>query len=125
MLLLVLGLLLGCAETVSEDAYSRSTPESYLPEEVFIDFTSLGYAQGQLKVGITVTTHTIDNLDTYDLKELTTLVSEGKEYKPVAVPDLMGHHNSGELVFELPKPDSYKITIAGLPDSTPKVFQWP
>lgn len=94
--------------------------------EVSVELMPKGYRDGKFTMGMAVNTHTISDLNKYDLKAITTLTVAGKTYNPISVPELGGHHNSGELIFELPvEPQEYQITISGLDAVPTRTFTWP
>lgn len=94
--------------------------------EVSVELLPKEYKEGKFIVGIGVNTHTVGDLDQYNLQEIITLITKGKSYKPISTPSLSGHHNSGELVFELPQePTEYQITIVGLDAVPTRNFNWP
>ncbi len=91
-----------------------------------VELTPKDYAQGKLTVEIRVNTHTVDDLDKYDLSELTTLEWTGKAVHPTSAPKLRGHHNTGALVFPVtPLPNAFSIIIRGLDEPAVRTFTWP
>ncbi|MBT4539358.1 hypothetical protein HOI26_04005 [Candidatus Woesearchaeota archaeon] len=93
---------------------------------VMVDLTPEEYVDGKLFVEITVTTHSVDDLDTYDLSKIVTLQAGGEKYFPIEALKLSGHHNSGELVFEIPEePSQFSVTITNLHDEGVREFSWP
>lgn len=92
---------------------------------VSVELTPASFADGRLVVDIRVNTHTVNDLDKYDLKSITTLETAGESVAPVSAPKLAGHHNSGELEFPLRAlPDSMTITIQGLDEPATRIFLW-
>lgn len=131
MTALLIGLLLlvscvtqktiGSASASAEGSYATKTS----PGEVAIDLTPVRYADGMLTVAYAFNTHTVD-LSVFDLQEQITLVADGRQYKPIDLPVLSGHHNQGELRFSLPAlPDSFGIVIKDIPDIAERRFSWP
>lgn len=93
---------------------------------VMVTLTPREFTDGQLTVEIGVTTHTVNDLDQYDLSRIITLDTGGEKIAPVSVPQLAGHHNTGELVFPLGKmPDSFSIEIRDLHEPGIRTFAWP
>jgi hypothetical protein len=93
---------------------------------VMVDLTPKKFANGKLEVGIRVNTHTVNDLDRYDLRTITLLKAPDREVAPVSAPALRGHHNRGTLVFELAGlPDAFQIEIRGLPGKDLMIFKWP
>jgi len=93
--------------------------------EVMVDLTPKDYEEGKLFVEIGVNTHTVNNLDSYDLKEITSLNYRDDVYFPLQALSLSGHHNNGQLVFEIPeKPDHFTILIEDLHDPGNREFSW-
>ena len=91
---------------------------------VQIDLTPVGYKNGQLKVDITVNTHSVE-LSQYGLAKITILEYDGKRINPISVPSLSGHHSSGTLIFNVDKDiKAFKITISGIPGIQERVFEW-
>lgn len=91
-----------------------------------VALTPKEHVDGRLVVEIAVNTHTVDDLDRYDLTAITTLDAAGAAVAPVSAPELAGHHNSGELVFPLESlPDALTIVIRGLDEPGNRVFTWP
>ncbi|GEM_PF-1924562 len=92
--------------------------------DVQVDLTPKGVVNGKLAFGIEINTHSVA-LEQFDLKKITSLLFNGKNYAPVSAPALSGHHNSGELIFELNEmPKNFKITITGVPSVNERVFEW-
>ena len=90
-----------------------------------VELTPEKYDKGRLTVSIRVNTHTVNDLDKYDLKAITKLEFDGKKVAPTSAPKLRGHHNSGELVFPLQSlPKAFTIKIENL-DQKLRVFAWP
>lgn len=95
-------------------------------DEVAVDLTPRAYSNGRLEMEIRVTTHTVNDLDRYDLKQITLLRAPGIELRPVSAPQLRGHHNRGKLVFELTElPSAFQVEIRGLPGKEAMTFKWP
>lgn len=93
---------------------------------VMVDLTPKEFSNGELSVAIGVNTHTVNDLDKYDLTRLVTLKADELEVTPVSAPRLRGHHNRGELVFPLKRmPASLTIEIRGLDDPDVRTFNWP
>jgi hypothetical protein len=93
---------------------------------VTVDLTPIDYSDGKLFVRIGVDTHSVDDLDTYDLKRITTLDAGSFQIKPVSAPRLGGHHGGGKIVFELEKlPAAFKISIKDLDNNPNREFIWP
>ncbi|MBS3152451.1 hypothetical protein J4230_03515 [Candidatus Woesearchaeota archaeon] len=91
---------------------------------VTIDITPKEFKNGEFYIDIKLNTHTV-NMESYDLKEITTLNYDDKIAKPVMVPHLEGHHNSGTLVFNLDKePKKFTIKIIGILDVNERLFEW-
>ena len=106
-------------ETAEAEILAKKTSES----TVTIDLEPHQFENGVLDIDISLNTHTTD-MSLFDLKKQVKLVIDGKEYYPVSVPSLSGHHTSGTLRFELPnKPDKHKIIIIGIPDIEERIFE--
>ena len=96
------------------------------PGEVTVVLTPETFGDARLTVFIAINTHSVDDLDRYDLTRITTLELPSGSVSPVAAPRLSGHHNSGELAFPVEAlPDSLAIVIRGLDDPAERVFTWP
>lgn len=92
--------------------------------EVSIDITPKGIQNGVAVFAIGVNTHTVD-LSPFDLKKLTILVIDGEKFSPLLAPVLTGHHNQGELTFAVASlPETFTITIQGIPENQERVFSW-
>lgn len=93
---------------------------------VMVSLTPKEFTDGRLVVAMGVTTHTVNDLDRYDLTKIVTLKAAGKEIAPVSAPQLEGHHNAGDLVFPLNEmPDSFAIEIRDLNTPGVRRFSWP
>jgi len=91
---------------------------------VQIDLTPVGYKNGQLKVDITVNTHSVE-LSQYGLAKITILEYDGKKIFPVSAPELRGHHTSGTMVFDVGENiKKFKIIISGIPNVQERIFEW-
>ena len=94
------------------------------PGGVSVELTPNAVSNGQLRVGISVNTHSVD-LGQFDLKQITTLEYNGKLIKLVSAPSLGGHHSNGELIFEVDEDvESFSIKIIGIPKVEERVFEW-
>ena len=69
--------------------------------EVIVELTPEKFVEGRLFATISVSTHNVDDLHKYDLKEITTLELGDQNIKPVSAPNLRGHHSKDKLVFEV------------------------
>ncbi len=93
---------------------------------VTVTLTPRRYAGGELFVDLGVKTHTVNDLERYDLKKIVSLDFDGKSIRPTSAPRLRGHHNSGQLVFPLTVlPGSFAIKIRGLDQPALRVLSWP
>jgi len=93
---------------------------------VTIELTPKKHENGQLVVSMKVTTHTVNDLDKYDLKRQTELEFDSKKVHPTSAPKLKGHHNSGQIVFPLNvMPKAFSIKIRGIDEPKLRVFSWP
>jgi len=91
-----------------------------------VALTPKKFADGQLVVDIQVNTHTVNDLDKYDLTKIVSLEAAGQKVAPKSAPKLRGHHNSGQLVFPLPSlPKTFSIKINGLDQPAERVLSWP
>ena len=94
--------------------------------EVTIELTPVDYDKGKLSINIGVNTHSIDDLNTYDLTKITVLKTGTFNINPVSAPKISGHHGSGKLVFEIEKlPNEFTISINGLNNESNRKFIWP
>jgi len=93
---------------------------------VTVTLTPKKHVEGQLFVEIAVTTHTINDLEKYDLKKIATLDFTEQSIAPTSAPALRGHHNSGQLVFPLAAmPGAFAIKLHGLDQPVLRVLSWP
>lgn len=91
---------------------------------VQIDLTPVGIVNGKLAINVAANTHSV-SLDDYDLAEITTLVYNGKGYKPVSAVELESHHGSGNIIFDINEiPKNFKVIIKGIPNIEERVFEW-
>lgn len=91
---------------------------------VQVDLTPVGIVNGRLAINAAANTHSV-SLDGYDLAEITTLVYNGKSYKPVSAAKLDSHHGSGNIIFDINEvPKNFKIVIKGIPKIEERVFEW-
>lgn len=95
--------------------------------KVSIELTPSKFENGELIVDFSINTHSVD-LSQYDLKEIVVLDIDGETFKPVSAPKMSGHHNSGELVFNVPeslRSNAFKIIVSDLPNIDKRVLEWP
>lgn len=93
--------------------------------EVSVELTPKKFENGKFYLSMGVNTHSVNDLNKYNLKEIITLSYKSKSYKPVSVPVVNGHHNGGELVFEMEEePKEFKITIVSLAAEGIREFSW-
>ena len=89
-----------------------------------IDLTPIGLVNGKFTISMAANTHSV-TLSDYDLAKITTLTYNGKQYAPISAPTLQGHHNNGNIVFDLNEiPANFKIVIHGIPSVQERVFEW-
>ena len=92
--------------------------------DVLVEAAPKGMVDGKFVVEVSMNTHTVD-LGTVDLAGNVVLVAGGKEFLPVDVPALSGHHSSGEIVFGIAQePESFSIIITGVPSVEKREFNW-
>lgn len=93
---------------------------------VSVDLTPQDFANDKLTFKMKVTTHSVNNLNTIDLSKIVTLYAGDKKFHPIEVPQLMGHHSSGLLIFKIEKqPEIFRIRIEGLSQPASREFVWP
>jgi hypothetical protein len=93
---------------------------------VSVDLTPEEYKDGKLVFEMRVNTHTVDDLSALDLRKIVILHVGQKEYRPLEVPRLMGHHSQGALVYQIDSmPKKFWITIDGLSQPVKREFKWP
>ena len=122
--LLVLGLFISLFFVLgNKPAKSYDTKTSQ--GEATIDITPKIIENGKFVFSIALNTHSV-SLENYNLMELTTLNYNGKSVKPISALKLAGHHNNGEISFDVgnDKPENFKITINSIPDIEERVFEW-
>lgn len=91
---------------------------------VQIDLTPIGIVNGKLAFNLAADTHSV-SLDEYDLAEMTTLLYNGKSYKPVSAVKLSGHHSNGNIIFDINEsPKNFKVIMTGIPNIEERVFEW-
>ena len=89
-----------------------------------IDLTPIGLVNGKFTVSMAANTHSV-TLSNYNLTKITTLTYNGKKYAPLSASALQGHHNNGNIVFDLNEvPTNFKILIQGIPSVQERVFEW-
>jgi len=92
--------------------------------DVAIELTPLGFENGIFTVNLAANTHSVE-LSQFDLSEITTLSYGGKAFAPTSATQMSGHHSSGIIVFNLDeKPDTFRITMQGIPAVEERVFEW-
>ena len=91
-------------------------------DNALVEIEPKSFENGEL---VFVNTHTV-SFEFFNLKESATLYINGKEIKPISVPDLYGHHNEGELVFNVPGQigTKVKIVIADMAGESRREFIW-
>lgn len=93
---------------------------------VVVTLTPETFEDRRLTVEMAVNTHTVDDLHTYDLREITTLRADDAEVAPISAPRLEGHHSDGDLVFPLESlPSALTIEVRGLDEPALRTFRWP
>ncbi len=139
LVLLTLFILVSCSSKESLDNSNFNIAEQNVVQvkeqlketkssqgEVSVDLTPAKYEQGQFYFDVSINTHTVNDLNKYDLKEITILEYLGKDYHPISALKLNGHHNNGELVFSMDKePENFVIKITNLHDLSVREFSWP
>jgi hypothetical protein len=103
----------GCrskAGSSSSEGFAAQTTGS----SVSFEITPRVYDGNRLTLDIRATTHSGD-LSEVDLQKAVLLHAGDREYAPVEVPSLRGHHDGGAIVFE-PKQrlEHFAVTIRGV-----------
>jgi len=115
----------GATTSIAEDVTDKGWDTEFSSGEVAVDLTPKKYAEGKLFVQIGISTHTVNDLDSYNLKEIIELRYKDRIYNPLEAPSLSGHHNNGELIFEIEEePAQFTILINGLHDLAVREFSW-
>lgn len=110
--------------TTSTSGYKSITTGSTSSGDVSVELTPHKMITNQLTVDFSINTHSVD-LSQFELKQITTLEYNGKTINPTSAPGMSGHHNSGEMIFNVgEKIDSFKITIKGIPAVQVREFKW-
>lgn len=92
--------------------------------DVAVDIKPKSFENGKFIFDISLNTHSVA-MDNFDLTKMTLLKFNDKQISPISVPTLSGHHNNGELVFEVDsKPEIFSIEIEGIPAVEKRVFDW-
>lgn len=93
---------------------------------VMVALTPKSFADGRLVMEMGVNTHTVNDLDRYDLTRIVFLKVGDREIAPEAAPSLHGHHNAGELVFPLETmPEAFSVEIRNLNGAGVRTYSWP
>jgi hypothetical protein len=128
LIALAMGTFVACTRVASVSA-AEGGPLGVTKETtgaVMIALTPKQFSDGKLVVDMQVTTHTINDLDKYDLTKVVSLEAGGQKVAPTSAPKLHGHHNSGQLVFPLAAlPKAFSIKIEGLDQPALRVLSWP
>lgn len=92
--------------------------------DALVELAPKGMQNGKFAVELSINTHSVD-LTQFDLMQITALEYGEKSVKPIAAPQLSGHHSSGELIFNVGEEiKSFKIIIKGIPAVEERVFEW-
>jgi len=92
--------------------------------DALIELTPHKVVNGKLVVDASFSTHSV-TLSAFDLKQITTLEYDGKVIQPSSALLLSGHHNNGEIVFDVDKDlTTFTIKIKGIPNIEDRVFEW-
>lgn len=120
---LVLGLFISLFFFLGNKPKSFDTKTSV--GEATIDLTPKSIENGKFNFKIAINTHSV-SLENYNLMKLSTLNYDGKSVRPVSALKLSGHHNNGEISFNIgnDKPSKFKVIITGIPDIEERVFEW-
>jgi hypothetical protein len=94
--------------------------------DVVVNLEPRKYKDGKLTVRLQLETHNVNNLGTYNYKEIIKLESGNQKISPSSVPRIGGHHNTGDLVFNIDNlSDQFKIKVSGLNRPGVREFSWP
>jgi hypothetical protein len=94
--------------------------------DVVVNLEPRKYKDGKLTVRLQLETHNVDNLGTYDYKKIIQLESGDQKISPSSVPRIGGHHNTGDLIFNIDNlSDQIKIKVSGLNRPGVREFSWP
>jgi hypothetical protein len=104
--------------------FSTKSSGSTNSGDVSIELTPRLQDNNQLKVDISVNTHSV-TLSDFDLMLLTELSYGDNTIRPISAQKLSGHHSSGTLIFEVEsKLDDFEIKIRDIPKVKERVFRW-
>jgi hypothetical protein len=94
-------------------------------DNALVEIEPKSFESGKLVFTMYVNTHTV-SFEFFKLEESTTLYINGKEIKPINVPDLYSHHNEGELVFNVLGQigTDVKIVITDMAGESSREFIW-
>ena len=91
--------------------------------DVAIELAPIEIKDNQLYISISANTHSVD-LSQFNLKDIINLEYNNYNLKPISVPELSGHHSSGELIFNVSDIDKFTIKINSIPKIEQRVFRW-
>ena len=92
--------------------------------DVAIELKPIEVSKTIIRLEISANTHSVD-LSPFNLREIVTLASNGKEFNPVSAPQLSGHHAAGELIFEGDfDSKSFSVIIKNIPLVNERIFSW-
>jgi hypothetical protein len=94
--------------------------------DVVVSLEPRKYKDGKLTVRLQLETHSVYNLHTYNYKEIIQLESLNQKISSSSVPRIGGHHNTGNLVFDVVNlSDQFIIKISNLNRPGVRTFTWP
>ena len=94
--------------------------------DVVVSIKPRKYKDGKLTVRLQLETHNVNNLHTYNYKEIIQLETGNQKISPSSIPRIGGHHNTGDLVFNIDNlSDQFIIKISNLNRSGVRTFSWP
>jgi hypothetical protein len=113
---------LGCQEKAQQPSPGFSTQA--VGSSVSFELTPSHLDDARLSFELRATTHSGD-LSEVDLKKAMTLVVGGEAIVPSKVPTLSGHHDGGEITFELKsRPEHFGVRIRGVRDMGELSLDW-
>jgi hypothetical protein len=123
-------LLFGSQDTIAASNVPAAAPGSIVRTgttddgDVSVDLTPLGITDGHLVFDMAINTHSVD-LSGIDLTRAAQLEYNGKKVYADGAPQLGGHHIYGGLTFPVEgTPQSFTVTIKGIPKQQERVFRW-
>lgn len=114
----------GVKKILRQGEYPSFVTGEMEPGNIRLELKPVDFENGVLTIRFFASAHDLV-LDSYDFGFMTTLLHNGRNFRPVSADRLKGHHGSGLMSFNIGEDlGEFSITVEGLPKEEHRIFKW-